>query len=372
MNRIRARVTSDVALILVVTAGVVASAIVDWTQGDAPASRIPGLAGFVPFTASALLCMGAALRAVDARRSPRWRLVSLVGALLAAALADPTYATLLAVIPLVAIARRASEPERTIAVAASALLLTWLAVTEDSAQQGAEYESILVLAIVMPIVVMFGNALRRSDQALVLEARLARIDERNRLASDMHDSLGHNLLASSIQLRSASASLDRDPAAAASSIDLATHALSEALSEVRLMVDSTRAEGGGFSLERSLSGLVERASTPSLPVSVTIRGDHQRLDAITQIALYRFAQEAVSNVMRHADASAVVVTSEVSNGNAALSVADDGQGFDVLTAPERTGLSNLRHRLASHGGTVEVRSEPGDGTTVTAFVGVSQ
>lgn len=365
--RLRSYLQNDM-LILVVTAGVVGSALLDWVQGSAPESRMPGVAGFGPFAICALLCMMAAVQANDVRRTQRWRTVSLVASLAAAALADPTYATLLAVIPITEIARRADEPERSLSIAVGGAFLAWLVVTEPTRQTGSEIESMLVLLIVMTVVVMFGNALRRSDQARILEARLARADERSRLARDIHDSLGHNLLASSIQLQNARALLDNDPAAASTSLDLASRAVGEALAETRLVVDDTHAEGGSFSLEASLSGLVVRSTTPEMSVSLNFEGDHRRVDASAQMALYRFAQEALANVIRHADASQALVTSIANNGTVSVSVADDGRGFDAASAPERTGLSNLRERLARHGGTVVVSSERGTGTTVTAVV----
>lgn len=368
MTPIRSLERSDVVLALVVTFGVVGAGAVDWLQGETPPSRVPGVAGFLPFLLSAVVCMGAAILGSDTRRDPRWRLVSLVAATTAAALADPTYATLLAVVPLVAIARRASEPERSASIVVSGVLLAWLTLTEETAQQRAGYESILVLAIVMPIVVMFGNALRRSDQARILEARLARVDERDRLARDLHDSLGHNLLASSIQLRTAGALLGRDPDAATRSIELASRAVAEALAETRLLVDDTAAAATPFSLEQSLAGLVERTSTPHVPVSLEVHGDHHSLASTAQITLYRFAQEALANVMRHANASMVTVNSSVVDGTATLAVIDDGQGFDIRSAPEHTGLGGLRERFARHGGNIDISSEPGRGTTVTAIL----
>ncbi len=371
MNRIRPYLVGDVLLPLVVTSGVILAAALDWLQGQAPESRIPGIAGFVPFVFLALVCLGSAIQATDARRSPRWRLVSLVAALVGAALADPTYAALLAVVPLIEISRRADEPERSVSIIAGMAFISWLAITEPGLQGGSGFESILVLYIVFAIVVMFGNALRRSDRARILEARLARVDERNRLASDIHDSLGHNLLASSIQLRAAQALIDKDSKAASNSIELASRAVAEALADTRFAVDGTRADGGAFSLESSLTDLVARSTTTDVSVSLTVEGDHDQLDSLEQITLYRFAQEALANVIRHADATKAYVRSTVLEGIATVAVEDDGRGFDPATASERTGLANLRQRLALQGGSVRVSSAQGSGTTVTAVLEAS-
>ncbi|MEM7094276.1 MAG: sensor histidine kinase [Actinomycetota bacterium] len=366
------QLSGDVLLAVVVVVGVIAAAALDWTQGQAPASRIAPVEGFVPFLLGAVVCMAAAILATDTGRSPSWRFVSLVAALFAAAIADPTYAALLVVVPLVDVARRSPAPQRTIIALVTGGVVFALAVSEASSAQGANFESILVLAIVLGLAVMFGGALRRSDQARLLEARLARLDERDRLAQDIHDSLGHNLLASSIQLRSAGALIAENPDAAADSIELASRAVAEALSDVRLMVDDTRSgERSTFSLEQALPGLVERASTQELSVSLDMQGDHDALEPGIRMTVYRFAQEALANVLRHADATLATVVSTVADQGVTVAVADDGLGFDTATTPERTGLGSLRERVARHGGSVTIESTGDDGTTVTARIGVN-
>lgn len=371
VKRLRQPLNSSTALAAVVTFGVVASGALDWWQGEAPASRVPGISGFVPFLLLSIVCMAAAIYAADVRRSPQWRTVSLFAAMGAAALADPTYATLIAAVPLIEISRRADEPERSMSIVGSGAFLGWLAITEPSAPQTAAFESVLVLLIVMTIVVMFGTALRSSDRARILEARLARVDERSSIASDIHDSLGHNLLATSIQLQKARALIDDDPEAAAVSIDLASGAVAEALADTRLVVDDNRADSGSFSLESSLEGLVSRMTTSEIPVSLDMRGDHRKLASVEQMTLYRFAQETLANVMRHSGASRAAVRASVIDGTATVSVQDDGSGFDVRSVPERTGLANLRERLARHGGTMQISSSEGGGTTVTALLEVA-
>src|SRR6185295_146548 len=87
------------------------------------------------------------------------------------------------------------------------------------------------------------------------------------------------------------------------------------------------------------------------------------------IALFRAAQEAITNVLKHADATQLEVSLEESNGSVHLSVEDDGQGFEPDAASQKEaptwGLKIMRERIESIGGKVQIESEPGGGTRVT-------
>lgn len=96
-------------------------------------------------------------------------------------------------------------------------------------------------------------------------------------------------------------------------------------------------------------------------------GMHTALDPGRSTALYRAAQEALTNVTRHARASAVEVEVEYAAGRATLTVRDDGRGFDPDVATRRGfGLLGMEERVAAWGGTLDVRSAPGEGTRLTA------
>jgi signal transduction histidine kinase len=95
----------------------------------------------------------------------------------------------------------------------------------------------------------------------------------------------------------------------------------------------------------------------------------ERLPIEIEEALYRIAQEALHNVVRHASASRVKVRVDRPGGRARLTVEDDGQGFDPTQVPEgHLGLAGMRARAERLGGTVEVRSRSGHGTTVEVVV----
>jgi two-component system sensor histidine kinase UhpB len=95
-------------------------------------------------------------------------------------------------------------------------------------------------------------------------------------------------------------------------------------------------------------------------------GDFSRLDNTLAISAYRIVQEALSNIMKHANASAAHVSLVLSSDDDALhiEVGDDGEGFDPALSSEGIGIIGMRERVFAVGGTIQVRSRPGRGTTV--------
>jgi signal transduction histidine kinase len=195
-------------------------------------------------------------------------------------------------------------------------------------------------------------------------AELSAASERNRLARDIHDSVGHHLTAISVQLAKAEAFRERDPSTADRAVADARRTAGRALREVRESVGALRAEP--FSLATALYALVEGLDDPDFRVVLDLDGPDVPGRAGPE-ALYRVAQEALTNARRHADAGLVRVAVRSTGDDAVLEVEDDGRGFE----PEATsggGLSGMRERLAALGGSVRVESRPGHGTRITASV----
>jgi signal transduction histidine kinase len=124
-------------------------------------------------------------------------------------------------------------------------------------------------------------------------------------------------------------------------------------------------------LESALSDLLASARARGLETSLDITRPHLVAPAAAQL-LYRVAQEAVRNVVRHAGAHHLTVTTSVADGVARLAVSDDGQGMDVArasgVAEGHLGLRGLEVLVADAGGTFQVISAPGKGTTVQVGV----
>ncbi|BEL10501.1 hypothetical protein Q0Z83_086920 [Actinoplanes sichuanensis] len=231
----------------------------------------------------------------------------------------------------------------------------------------------LVLAVATAAVAVEQNRSRLQAERLVTEltatqervAELSAASERNRLARDIHDSVGHHLTAISVQLAKAEAFRERDPEAADRAVADARRAASRALQEVRESVGALRAEP--FSLVTALYALVEGLDDPDFRVVLDLGDTELEQGGAGTEALYRVAQEALTNARRHADADLVRVAVRGAGAEAVLEVEDNGRGFE----PESTsggGLSGMRDRLAALGGSVRVESRPGHGTRIVASV----
>lgn len=209
------------------------------------------------------------------------------------------------------------------------------------------------------------EASHRKLQAYAEEvAELAATEERNRLARDIHDSVGHALTAVNIQLEKALAYWQRSPDEALQAIRDAKQAASEALRDVRSSVAALRDADERFSLQASLKTLAERMRAQGLDVHLTITGDERDYSRATLMALYRAAQEGLTNVQKHADASRVEIELSFGEREVRLRLHDNGRGFDPRTVETAGGfgLQGIRERLELVLGHLEIKSDPAHGT----------
>jgi len=205
---------------------------------------------------------------------------------------------------------------------------------------------------------------RRASAARSLESHEA---ERRVIAAELHDEVGQSLTALLLLLRP---TLDEAPTTARPNLEHAQRIARETLDEVRRIARQLRPTAlDDLGLEaglRALCGLVERSA------GATIRQRYdsaiQELPAEVELALYRTAQEALTNVARHADASVVSLTLARRNGVVELAVADDGRGMIYADGADRGGIRGMRERAVAVGGKVLIRSGPGQGTTVTLTI----
>ncbi|GAA1571522.1 hypothetical protein GCM10009827_111820 [Dactylosporangium maewongense] len=240
----------------------------------------------------------------------------------------------------------------TLAAAGVAVPVGWLSVADPHwYTDGERVRDVLMLAVGMCLAVaMAAAAVGESDSrarlrlALDEVAELSAAAERGRVARDLHDSLGHHLTAVSIQLEKAAAFRERDPVAADQSVRAARDSAARALHEVR---GAVRALSAPFSLTGALADLAGEG------VDVAVLGDEPDLPLAARIAVFRAAQEGVTNARRHAGAGRVTVRATFGGGTARLVVADDGHGF-AAGAAEGFGLRGMRERLAAVGGSVAV------------------
>lgn len=204
-------------------------------------------------------------------------------------------------------------------------------------------------------------------------ARLGALEERNRLAREIHDTLAQGLAALALQLEHADALIDADAdrervqRSVRQSLSLARANLEEARRSVH---DLRAAPLQGRTLAEALSALVDDLTRQDeLAAAFELAGETRPLPIRVESGLYRMAQEALSNVRRHAGARQVTVRLETLPKRVHLLVEDDGAGFDVEHVPEGSyGLIGLNERARLLGGTLRVESCPGEGTRLEVDV----
>jgi signal transduction histidine kinase len=195
---------------------------------------------------------------------------------------------------------------------------------------------------------------------------MAALEERNRLARELHDSVSQALYGIALGTRTAQALLQRDPAQAAEPLDYVLSLAEAGLSEMRALIFELRPEllenegltmalnsqAATLEMSHHLSVETELCEEPTLPVDA-------------KEALYRVAREALFNIVKHAQAHHVTLMMACSEESVRLEITDDGVGFDPgAPFPGHLGLQSIRERVERLGGTVEIDSAPGQGTRV--------
>jgi len=202
-------------------------------------------------------------------------------------------------------------------------------------------------------------------------AELATTRERNRLARDIHDTLGHYLTVINVQLEKALVFRDKKPEEAIQALSDAKRLASEALQDVRRSVGTLRTTQELPEFTPSLTELVGRVRSDTCAVELNMEGDEDSFSKQRLLALYRAVQEGLTNVQRHADASHIWIDLYFGEQEATLVLRDNGHGFDAASwqqrEPERDGgygLQGLQERLELLGGGLQIESAPAQGTTL--------
>ncbi len=194
--------------------------------------------------------------------------------------------------------------------------------------------------------------------------------ERRRIGRDLHDSLGQLLTGTALAGQVLHEKLQAGAASEAGDAARIVGLVEQAIEQTRRLargLDPVVMDGGG--LAQGLLELAERTRELSA-VSCEFRavGNATIEDSVKAIHLYRIAQEAITNAIRHARPSRVVVTLEELPGRVRLSVRDDGCGLPAAPTGRGMGMRIMAHRAAVMQGTFEARSAPGGGTLVTSEV----
>jgi PAS domain S-box-containing protein len=236
-----------------------------------------------------------------------------------------------------------------------------------SSETGAFNENHLALtqAIANQAAIAIENA-RLYEQAQALAA----LEERQKLARELHDSVSQALYGISLGVHSARTALERDPSLVAEPLDYVLTLAEAGLAEMRALIfelrpESLETEGLVSALSKQGAALQARHE---LQVDLEL-GEEPELPLMVKQELYRIAQEALHNTVKHANARQVRIRLSETSDSVCLEIHDDGIGFDPTgTFPGHLGLNSMRERVGSLGGTIQIESASGLGTVLLAQV----
>ena len=187
--------------------------------------------------------------------------------------------------------------------------------------------------------------------------------ERSRVARDLHDGLGGMLAGVKIKLSGMAAGVNGHTPHA--SLDGVISQLDSSVRELRRIARNMMPENLlKFGLETALRDLSESMSTADTDIHFQAFGIEKNIPVSTQVTIYRIVQEALSNAIRHAAASEVVLQCSQNGDAFFVTVEDNGKGFDTAAQYAGAGLSNIRNRVNYLQGKLDITSSPGDGTTI--------
>jgi len=223
----------------------------------------------------------------------------------------------------------------------------------------------LFYSALFPVLIGAGNTFfaersrmnRKLSKAQEEIENLAKVAERERIARDLHDVLGHTLSVITLKSELAGKLMDRDPERAGKEIREVENISRQALSEVRDAIRGYRSKGLAAELAQAKATLETAGVAVQCDAATTLQ-----LPAMQESVLSLAVREGVTNVVRHANARNCRLRIEQQNGMCRLEIADDGQGFVTM---EGNGLRGMRERVEMLGGTMDRRNRSGTTLTIT-------
>ncbi|NLG98181.1 MAG: HAMP domain-containing protein [Chloroflexi bacterium] len=215
------------------------------------------------------------------------------------------------------------------------------------------------------------NMAERVQNLLQTQQQLAMIEERNRLARDLHDTVKQQTFATLMQVRAARNLIGQDPEAARQRLEEAESLIKTSQQDLGLIIAELRpAALDGQGLAGALRDYLDTWNRHSRILGTLNVVNERALPLDLEQTLYRVAQEALSNVARHSRASSVTVRLAYEPDKVCLSVIDNGVGFDPAEHSSGYGLQSMRERLSAAGGYLTIEGEAGEGTVLKAVVPV--
>jgi signal transduction histidine kinase len=217
------------------------------------------------------------------------------------------------------------------------------------------------------------QARRREQETRLLAQQaqaLAALQERQRLARELHDSVSQALYGISLGAHTAREALQSDPAEAIAPLEYVIALTEAGLAEMRALIFELRPES--LATEGIIAALAKQVTVLRARYHLTVDaqlGEEPTLSLESKEALYRIAQEALHNIVKHASASTVTLRLVGQDGELTLEVRDDGKGFDPTEPfPGHLGLASMQERAALLGGTCSLESAPAQGTRLRVCI----
>lgn len=212
------------------------------------------------------------------------------------------------------------------------------------------------------------------ERAREADMRAALAEERARIARELHDLISHTVSVMGVQAGAAAEVLDSDPARAREALRAIERSARESVLELRRLLDVLRQRDEEPELApqpglRELGGLVDQLQSTGIEVELRAGAADARLAPGIELAAYRIVQEALTNVVKHARASSVVVATRRNGRFLEVEVTDDGTGIARERSVVGHGLIGMRERVALYGGSLEVGPRPEGGWRVRARLG---
>jgi len=240
-----------------------------------------------------------------------------------------------------------------------------LVLTSSEAGAFTPHHAALAQAIANQAAIAIENA-RLYEQAQALAA----LEERQKLARELHDSVSQALYSIALGVHTARTLLDRDPALVAEPLDDLLALTKAGLAEMRALIFELRPES--LETEGLVSALTKQGEALQARHEVAVHldlGAEPDLPLLVKQDLYRIAQEALHNTVKHAQARQVDLCLNQTSEAVRLEVRDDGVGFDPAGVfPGHLGLHSMQERITQLGGVLSIESTPGQGTAIRAWV----
>ncbi|MEM7331252.1 MAG: HAMP domain-containing sensor histidine kinase [Chloroflexota bacterium] len=207
------------------------------------------------------------------------------------------------------------------------------------------------------------------QNSLEVRTELTAVEERNKIARDLHDAAKQQIFAADMQLYAAENLIDNDPSRAKTHLQEARRLTKSIQSELSTLIAELRPaqlEGKGL-FEAVRETAVAFQERNDIEVELRLAGE-QELPLSVEQPLYRLLQEALSNIARHSQASRVIVHLSAEKDKIQLEINDNGIGFDRTQIKQGVGLQSMKERIEALSGTFTLHTLPTRGTTVTAVV----